>query len=389
MISDQIDDELLARALRLSLQENDVESSKGLKKENTTGKQKKRAEMENSVFAAKAPMPSVDTAPDNSESKCIGCFGKGAGSQAPCGCKYCPDCLAGIFILALEAETFCQPQCCGRLLPIELAAPILQQAGIWTDTNTLDTEDADGRGKGKSVAVGKAPPETKVDCLICMEKFNAKDTIQTPCQHHYCHDCMKRLFVESTKNESLYPPKCCDKDIPLIIANIVLNAQQQMEFTSKGTEFRTKDRLYCSSKRCSAFIHPTNIYRGVGMCRQCQRQTCVSCKMASHNGSCSKDEDTRAMLKLAKKSGWRKCFKCKFMVAIDEGCNHITCKYVTNYLMLLGGDELIVERRCGAEFCYICGAKWRTCRCESWHRDPERVRHRVQPEPGPPYWVLY
>lgn len=270
--------------------------------------------------------------PDNGESKCIGCFGKGAGSQAPCGCKYCPDCLAGIFILALEAETFYQPQCCGRLLPMEFAAPILQQAGIWIDTNI---EDGGGKGKGKSVAMGRGRAENTVDCLICMEKFNVNDTIQTPCQHHYCHDCMKRLFIEATKNESLYPPKCCDKDIPLVIANTVLNARQQIEFTNKGIEFRTKDRLYCSSENCSAFIPPTHIYHGAGMCRECQKLTCVSCKMAYHGDGCSKDEeDTQALLKLAQKSGWRKCFRCEYMVAIDEGCNHITCKYVINHQIL-------------------------------------------------------
>lgn len=319
MISDLIDDELLARALRLSLQEND--NNKGFLKGSAAGEQERR------VPAAKAPTPAAVSTPlDNSESKCIGCFGKGAGNQAPCGCKYCPDCLAGIFILALEAETFHQPQCCGRLLPMEFAAPILQQAGIWIDINT---EDGDGNGKGKSVATGRA--ENTVDCLICMEKFNAGDTIQTPCQHHYCHDCMKRLFIGATKSESLYPPKCCEKDIPLTIANTVLDAQQQMEFTNKGIEFRTNDRLYCSSERCSAFIPPTYIYRGVGMCRECQKLTCVSCKMAYHGDSCSKDEDTRALLKLAQKSGWRKCFRCEYMVAIDEGCNHITCKYVINH----------------------------------------------------------
>lgn len=332
MISDLTDDELLARVLELSLQRND--NSQGLKKENITEEQKEQAERGSNILAAETSTAVIPPGPDNSESKCIGCFGKRAGSQAPCGCKYCPDCLVGIFILALEAETFSQPQCCGRLLPMEFAAPILRQTGIGIDANILGrngTEDG-VNGKGKSVAVGSSKCRTTAEnCLICMETFNAKDVIQTPCQHHYCHDCMKRLFIEATKNESLYPPKCCDKDIPLTVANTVLNAQLQMEFTNKGIEFRTKDRLYCSSKRCSAFIHPMHIYRDTGMCGECRELTCVFCKRAYHGGDCSNDKDTREVLKLAQKSGWRKCFRCEYMVAVDEGCNHVTCKYVVNH----------------------------------------------------------
>lgn len=25
--------------------------------------------------------------------------------------------------------------------------------------------------------------------------------------------------------------------------------------------------------------------------------------------------------------------------------------------------------RCGAEFCYVCGLKWKACGCEQWHED--------------------
>lgn len=45
------------------------------------------------------------------------------------------------------------------------------------------------------------------------------------------------------------------------------------------------------------------------------------------------------MLQMGEKSGWRRCYKCRTLVELTQGCSHITC-------------------RCKAQFCYICGAVW-------------------------------
>lgn len=45
------------------------------------------------------------------------------------------------------------------------------------------------------------------------------------------------------------------------------------------------------------------------------------------------------VLKMGEKSGWRRCYKCRNLVELSQGCSHITC-------------------RCKAQFCYICGAVW-------------------------------
>lgn len=44
---------------------------------------------------------------------------------------------------------------------------------------------------------------------------------------------------------------------------------------------------------------------------------------------------------------WQQCFNCKQIVDLAIGCNHITC-------------------RCRAEFCFVCGLRWKTCQCELW-----------------------
>jgi IBR domain, a half RING-finger domain len=59
---------------------------------------------------------------------------------------------------------------------------------------------------------------------------------------------------------------------------------------------------------------------------------------------CPKDPATKKFVEVAKEEGWQRCFNCSAMVELKEGCNHMTC-------------------RCTAEFCMVCGNKWKTCDC--------------------------
>jgi hypothetical protein len=49
-------------------------------------------------------------------------------------------------------------------------------------------------------------------------------------------------------------------------------------------------------------------------------------------------------MNLAETEGWKRCYSCHALVEHNKGCRHMTC-------------------RCRAEFCYICGLRWRTCAC--------------------------
>lgn len=74
-------------------------------------------------------------------------------------------------------------------------------------------------------------------------------------------------------------------------------------------------------------------------------RVCVICNNKMHVArECPKDPATRIFVEAAKKEGWQRCFNCSAMVELKEGCNHMTC-------------------RCMAEFCMICGNKWKTCDC--------------------------
>ncbi|KAK8222284.1 hypothetical protein BKA81DRAFT_296906, partial [Phyllosticta paracitricarpa] len=54
------------------------------------------------------------------------------------------------------------------------------------------------------------------------------------------------------------------------------------------------------------------------------------------------------LFSIAATNGWKRCYHCRRMVQLVLGCNHVSCL-------------------CGAEFCFHCGCRWRTCGCEYFH----------------------
>lgn len=65
------------------------------------------------------------------------------------------------------------------------------------------------------------------------------------------------------------------------------------------------------------------------------------CKREAHGvgKDCPEDWELERVLKIGEKSGWRRCYKCRNLVELAQGCTHVTC-------------------RCKAQFCYICGGVW-------------------------------
>ncbi|KAK8008489.1 hypothetical protein PG991_011040 [Apiospora marii] len=65
---------------------------------------------------------------------------------------------------------------------------------------------------------------------------------------------------------------------------------------------------------------------------------------------------------MGEKSGWRRCYKCRNLVELNQGCTHITC-------------------RCKAQFCYICGAVWDpVVGCPNFCNGDEELERRQQEE---------
>ncbi|KAL7950204.1 hypothetical protein V8C42DRAFT_192132 [Trichoderma barbatum] len=198
---------------------------------------------------------------------------------------------------------------------------------------------------------GKAEKRKGVKCVICMEDTPSSKGADLKCGHRMCNACMKRNFEMSIHDPQHMPPRCCTKShIPLKHVDKLFDNAFKRTWNRKFAEYSTGNRVYCPSKRCGEWIKPTSFYRGedgrrVARCGRCKTKVCPKCSGKWHSSTeCPRDEETNRFLDQAKEEGWKRCYKCKSMVELKEGCNHMTC-------------------RCGAEFCMICGTKWKGCSC--------------------------
>lgn len=125
-----------------------------------------------------------------------------------------------------------------------------------------------------------------------------------------------------------------------------------------------ESRIYCSVPDCGAWIRERHTKRSTKTGR-CPRGhvICIVCRERAHAAgeACPQDRDRQMADRLAEEEGWRRCYKCSVLVEHSDACQHMTC-------------------RCGAEFCYVCGARWCTCACTmaQLHQIKDRARQRRQ-----------
>ncbi|OCH93921.1 hypothetical protein OBBRIDRAFT_701325, partial [Obba rivulosa] len=197
-------------------------------------------------------------------------------------------------------------------------------------------------------------------CVICMDAIIDVD-IGTPCGHHYDKGCILDLFESATKDESLFPPRCCKRQIPLSSVQTHMSADLLQRFNDKSKEFSTLKRVYCANPVCSHFLGPQqdstaswSFFSSVPTTKACPAAgcittTCLRCKnkVTEPLHSCTENTQDSQVLNLGRAAGWARCPGCETMIELNHGCFHMTC-------------------RCRTEFCYVCKARWKTCRCPQW-----------------------
>ncbi|PKK47438.1 hypothetical protein CI102_6905 [Trichoderma harzianum] len=227
------------------------------------------------------------------------------------------------------------------------------QHKLETKIMSVDPKSADPKTLEAIAALKKtklfrtADPNALVECVSCLDDVPLKDTVKVPC-HSYCRDCFVRLVTAAVQNEQQWPPKCCLNQIPFktVLKNIPDELKKTFHERSSEWEIPVSERVYCHVPDCGVWIKPGKISLARRQAR-CERNhvTCTICRGQAHgNNDCPQDQDLNLTNLLAEEEGWKHCYSCHALVEHKEACQHMTC-------------------RCGAQFCYVCGLRWRTCGC--------------------------
>lgn len=179
------------------------------------------------------------------------------------------------------------------------------------------------------------------NCISCLDAIRT-DVFRPGCGHSYCQNCVHDHFVAATKDEELYPPRCCGQVFAPGMALRILNYKELSAFAMKGTEFSCKERTYCAVPTCSTFIPPWHIEQERAQCPQCGNITHTKCKtIGDPDHDCPSDPDLQRVLELGNEEGWRRCSHCRMLVELHQGCNHITCRYVNDVIWNFRNSPLL------------------------------------------------
>ncbi|KAF2686026.1 hypothetical protein K458DRAFT_363583 [Lentithecium fluviatile CBS 122367] len=213
------------------------------------------------------------------------------------------------------------------------------------------------------MASSKTMPKDKgphVACVACGDSVPTATALTLDCKpepHSYCHACLLDLVKAAIHTDtSLFPPRCCKKPIPLNLIRPIIPAGKLEEFNLKVEHLSMPNPTDCYS--CGKFVRTENITGDEARCVHCKKRTCIACKKKLHAGLCDEDPHVKLFLDTAKRLKWQECRVCKNMVELEIGCFHMIC-------------------RCLHQFCYLCGARWKTCKCSQFDE-----AHLLTPTPG-------
>ncbi|KAK0670414.1 hypothetical protein QBC41DRAFT_95664 [Cercophora samala] len=195
---------------------------------------------------------------------------------------------------------------------------------------------------------GNKGPEEEIECTACLEPISRGDSVRASiCDHSYCKPCFEQLVLTGLQTEAQFPPKCCLNPIPCRTITKYASRSTRKLYTDKSAEYTT-DKIYCPIPDCGRWHDKRAITFKYTTAPKCPNghKMCSVCHQKAHKRGqyCPKDPDLIRAKAFIKEFGWQRCPKCHATVEHISGCRHMRC-------------------RCGGRFCYVCGAKWGTCKC--------------------------
>lgn len=173
-------------------------------------------------------------------------------------------------------------------------------------------------------------------------------TAKLKCLHRMCHSCLRNRFKLSlTDPQRHMPPQCCDHDISPELVGVLFDSAFGREWNEKFMEYTGRNRLICPSRRCAEPLKPENMRREgprwQGKCGRCKTKVCGSCSGRWHaEPECPRVDEPRHFLEQAKREPWQRCYRCKTMVEIKDGRNHMIWSATTPFPLLSYPQELLL-----------------------------------------------
>lgn len=181
------------------------------------------------------------------------------------------------------------------------------------------------------------------ECIGCYRQLKSKRLVITPCEHKYCHLCLKTMVKVALKDNQFLPARCCGQEIPSRQILPALDWSSRRIYVARASEQAVPppDRWYCPRARCGRWISPNHIRASESSqrCPSCRTLICSTCRGPYHEAwECSNDTELQGVMALACTHQWQRCYRCHTMVEKMSGCHHMKCTCGAHfwYLILSG-----------------------------------------------------
>jgi E3 ubiquitin-protein ligase RNF144 len=157
--------------------------------------------------------------------------------------------------------------------------------------DSLDTTSLNHAMSSTYLGSSKRKKEKEIECISCSTFYPPNDVAKAECEHYYCHLCATKMFETSLTDINHFPVTCCQKEISPDIFPEFLTLKLIEKYQQRRIEYENRNNKYCADFTCKQLLSKSDIYRDIGTCPKCQRQTCLICNKRRHeNRDCPEDE---------------------------------------------------------------------------------------------------